>query len=120
MPLEASEAVEAEEVDALVNDKSVSTPAKKRKYYHCGLLNTTTGKQCPWTLFNSSDIHKHLKRKIHFATNESLECVIDNLSPEVVLCSGSECEHCRRNHSAGNFDAHSRADRAIGGEVSAQ
>ena len=121
VPQEASKAVENSDVDAPVNDKSgSSSTAKKRKYYHCFLMNKTTGQPCPGTRISSRDIYKHLKTKLHYGPTFSSTTCGGEVPPQVAACAGSiECEHCRRNLASAH-EAGSCADRELDGEVSGQ
>ena len=66
---------------------------QKRKFYHCCCRNKTTGASCPATRFDSSDISKHLKRKMHHP-EASLKEDSGKLPADVFPCTGSSCNLC--------------------------
>ena len=67
---------------------------KGRNYYHCCLVKTTTGVACPAPRFDSSDIFKHLKRKMHRDPKNPPIEGLSKLPKEVVLCEGRKCTLC--------------------------
>ena len=58
---------------------------KKRRCYHCCMQNRSTGRPCPGTRINSSDIFKHLRRDLHFLGHTTISRVRVAISPRVSL-----------------------------------
>ena len=69
---------------------------KKRRCYHCCMQNRSTGRPCPGTRINSSDIFKHLRRDLHFGPYYDLKSTGGNLPEGVSLCPGDPCDLCER------------------------